>query len=128
MVLAHISLATNNSAQFAPRTSQFWLPLVSSASKGTHCAILILKPNIGSSYIYSEGNRGRARNCSLDAVPCDPFYANPGPASNDSLKSHLVEVMDVSFGTTTFTKGTLIRHSNSSSHRSCNRMLYLFLY
>lgn len=95
MVLSQVSLATNNSKQYDPLTTQIWLPIVSSAS-------------LGSAYIYSEGKRGRNRNCSNDSPPCDPFYFDPGPPSNDTLIVNLVEVMNISFGNIDFTKGPAV--------------------
>ena len=106
MNLAHIIAAANNSAQFSDTTAQFWLPIVGSDS-------------VNATYVFSEGNRGRAINAShwsrTDTVFGAPFkdvYDTDGsfaPPSNDSLTVRMVEVVDISFGRTSFTQGSLDR-------------------
>lgn len=105
MNLAHVIMARNNSAQFSDSTAQVWLPVIGSDS-------------INATYIYSEGDRGRADNAShwsrtdlINGAPFQDTYDTNGtyaPPSNDTLNIRMVEVVDISFGRMNNTRGTLL--------------------
>ena len=121
--LAQLSLAINNSPQYSPTTSQVWFPIVGSNSKGF-------------TYIYSEGYRGRQINESWWSTPGDEFrlkYDTNGtyaPPSNDTLHVRMVEVLDITFNRTTFTKGIDLISSflTLAYFRSCACLLYLLVF